>query len=165
MNLSFEEWMNQSELADSTAKAYAGVIKNTAFDLAKDASIVSSPLTDITSKAEFDSIAEQILALDSFKEMNSKRNNILSAAIRKYSDFLGADNSNQTTADALLSNDQRERLLSSYRELRDAGNVFSPEQLEVFYKNFRAKFGPNVLRGLTANSFFFACMIRGRKTR
>ena len=163
MNLSFEEWMNQSDLADSTAKAYAGVIKNTAFDLAKDASITSSPLTDITSKAEFDSIAEQILALDSFKKMNSKRNNILSAAIRKYSDFLGADNSNQTTADALLSNDQRERLLSSYRELRDAGNIFSPEQLEVFYENFRAKFGPDVLRGLDGEQLLLRMHDSGKK--
>ena len=163
MNLSFEEWMNQSDLADSTAKAYAGVIKNTAFDLAKDASIVSSPLTDITSKDEFDSIAEQILALDLFKEMNSKRNNILSAAIRKYSDFLGADNSNQTTDGALLSNDQRKRLLNSYRELRDAGSVFSPEQLGVFCENFRAQFGPQILRGLDGEQLLLRMHDSGKK--
>ena len=163
MDLSFEEWMNQSDLADSTAKAYAGVIKNTAFDLAKGANIVSSPLTDITSKAEFDSIAEQILALDLFKEMNSKRNNILSAAIRKYSDFLGAGNTNQNPRDALLSNDQRKRLLNSYRELRDAGGVFSPEQLEVFYSNFRAKFGPEILRGLDGEQLLFLMHDSGKK--
>ena len=159
----FEKWMSRSDLADSTAKAYANIIKNTAFDIANDAGITSTPLTAVKSQAEFDSIASQIVALDEFEEKNTKRNNILSAAINKYSEFLGAATASSKRNSSLLSSSQKERLLQSYRQLRDAGETYSLEQLQTFYSNFRAKFGPEVLRGLDGEQLLLQMHDSGTK--
>ena len=163
MTFTFEQWMSHSALADSTAKAYANIIRNTAFELAKDAGIITSPLTAIENQAEFDSIANQIVELDVFKEKNTKRNNILSAAINKYSEYLGAATSEQNGNSSLLTADQKERLLQSYGELRESGGVYSAEQLEVFYSNFRSRFGPEVLQGLDGEQLLLLMYDSGKK--
>ena len=163
MTITFEQWMSHSELADSTAKAYANIIRKTTFELAKDAGIVTTPLTAIESQAEFDAIASQIIELDMFKEKNTKRNNILSAAINKYSEYLGAATVKPNGKSGLLSPSQKERLLQSYRQLRDAGESYSREQLQVFYSNFRAKFGPEVLRGLDGEQLLLLMHDSGKK--
>jgi len=163
MTLSFDKWMIHSGLKDSTAKAYANVVKITAFDMAKEAGIVSTPLIVITDQAEFDSIASQIVALTEFKEKNTKRNNILSAAISKYSEYLGSLAGSPNPSEGLLTAGQKERLLETFHELREAGGVSSPEQLEFFYSNFRDKFGPEILRGLDGEQLLYLMHETGTK--
>lgn len=84
----FEKWMSKSGLSDTTVRHYARAIDGSLSEWARDASIVSLPLRTIQQKLQFDAVALRIQELPIFQERNSKGNNMYSAAIKKYSEYL-----------------------------------------------------------------------------
>ena len=82
--------MSKLDLSDTTIQQYASAIDGSLTKWAVRSSIISQPLRNIRSQSEFDAVSFQIQQLPEFHKRNTKGNNLYSAALNKYSEFLAS---------------------------------------------------------------------------
>ena len=82
--MNFMEWMLRVNVCHSTAKHYAGAIYGTLSRLAE------TPIYRITSIEEFDALALDVRESEEFRRLNDKGNRMYSSALKKYSAYLNA---------------------------------------------------------------------------
>lgn len=84
----FESWMRQQGLSESSVRKYSGAIAGPLSAWAKDGSIVADSLLSVTDHAVFQSISAGIQQLPIFIERNSTGHQMYSSALVKFSEYL-----------------------------------------------------------------------------
>ena len=104
----FEEWMTLRGLSRSSVLKYAGALNGVLTDWAKQNSIISGSLTDITNADEFRLVSEQIKELPIFLERNSTGHTMYSNALARYAEYLDDQSSSdeiEQDIDAILTSE------------------------------------------------------------
>lgn len=84
----FETWMRQKGLSESSITKYAGAMTGAMTLWARQNSIVSYSLADITNSREFETVANRIRALDIFKQRDRTGHQMYSSALSQYASYL-----------------------------------------------------------------------------
>lgn len=85
---SFESWMRQKGLSESSAKKYSGAVTGPLTAWANLNSILNGPLTAVKNLSTFQPISSAIQKLPIFIERNSTGHQMYSSALVKFAEFL-----------------------------------------------------------------------------
>jgi hypothetical protein len=84
----FENWLIENGRSDRTARHYSIALCGKLSDLANETGIFSGNILSIAQKEEFAPVAEALMGLVDFEEFNRRGNQMYSAALNRYADFL-----------------------------------------------------------------------------
>ena len=88
LSVQYHRWLRAMGKSERTAVSYVGAIKGTISTWANDASISHQNLISIQSYSTIIGIAEKLANYEVFKTKNTKGNQMYSAALNSYKDFL-----------------------------------------------------------------------------
>lgn len=88
--MTFEEWMRDFGLSESTVKKYGEAIEGALSEWAIDAGITAVPLSSLTDLAGFREVSSQLVQLPVFVQRNKSGHGMYGAAIRRYIAYLDA---------------------------------------------------------------------------
>lgn len=86
--VSFQQWLLGIGKSEKTAKNYAGAIKSSISNWAREAGIISESLNQVCEPSELYTLLDPIQQLPTFQEKNIKGNGMYSAALRQYVEYL-----------------------------------------------------------------------------
>jgi len=84
----FENWLIENGRSDRTAHHYSIALCGKLSDLANEKEIFAGNILSITQKEEFSPVAEGLMKLRDFEDFNRRGNQMYSAALNRYADFL-----------------------------------------------------------------------------
>lgn len=84
----FENWLLENGRSDRTARHYSIALCGKLSDLANEKEIFAGNILSITQKEEFSPVAEALMKLRDFEDFNRRGNQMYSAALNRYADFL-----------------------------------------------------------------------------
>lgn len=85
----FETWIiDIRQRGRSTAKKYHGAIYGRLSEMAISNSLSHREIWKVQSVSEFASLKKRLMGLDEFNELNAKGNNMYSAALNMYGQYL-----------------------------------------------------------------------------
>lgn len=88
LSVQYHQWLRAMGKTERTANSYVGAIKGTISTWACDANISQQNLISIQSYSTINGIAEKLANYEVFKTKNTKGNQMYSAALNSYKDFL-----------------------------------------------------------------------------
>ncbi|UTY57391.1 hypothetical protein [Massilia sp. erpn] len=91
---SFESWMQQQGLSESSVKKYGSAVSGPLTAWANANSVLSGSLTDIGDLSAFESISSAVRKLPIFIERDSTGHGMYSAALAKFAEYLRLDRPN-----------------------------------------------------------------------
>lgn len=87
--MQFESWIiDIKQRGRSTAKKYHGAIYGRLSEMAIGNGLSSKEIWKVHSVSEFASLKKRLMDLDEFNELNTKGNNMYSAALNMYGQYL-----------------------------------------------------------------------------
>lgn len=86
--MQFDDWMRSQSLSEASISKYYIAVKGVLSDWAQDAGIIERSLLDIRNAAEFSNVVLKIKELPIFKSRDSAGNQMYSAALKKYAQYL-----------------------------------------------------------------------------
>jgi len=86
--ITFEQWMKNKKLSDSTILKYSGAINGVLSEWALTAGIITDSIPSISDSSQFEHIAKSISKLPVFLDRNATGHTMYSNALKKYSQFL-----------------------------------------------------------------------------
>jgi len=84
----FENWLTENGRSDKTARHYSIALHGKLSNLANEHGLLSGNILSITEKDELTPLIEALKDLDAFEEFNKRGNQMYSAALNRYADFL-----------------------------------------------------------------------------
>ncbi len=105
--MTFEDWMRQSKLSESSIKKYDGAIKGIMTDWALEANLISGSLISISSLIQFKEISSSMQGLNIFKTRNDTGHGMYKSALSKYEEYLslGFNSDIEDDIDSILGSD------------------------------------------------------------
>lgn len=88
LSTQFHRWLLEIGKSEKTAKNYVGAIQGSISNWANDANLSHQNLISIHSYKQINRIAEQLANYEVFQERNTRGNQMYSAALNSYQDFL-----------------------------------------------------------------------------
>ena len=87
--MDFESWIIKvKQRGDSTARKYRGAIHGRLSEMAIENGLTNNEIWKVHSLAEFSSLKAKLTDLDEFSVLNTKGNNMYSAALNAYGQYL-----------------------------------------------------------------------------
>lgn len=117
--MTFKNWLISTDRSISSAKKYESAVYGSTSDWAKEAGIININLIEINDPEEFDAFAVKIKKLEIFRKRNSVGNQMYSAALNRYSEYLRAmqkeveEDIEQVERDDSVSETEKENLIKS----------------------------------------------------
>lgn len=93
---SFESWMRQQGLSESSVKKYGSAISGPLTSWANMNAVLSGSITDIEDSLMFDALSSSVRKLPIFIERNKTGHGMYSAALIKFGEYLKLGNPNRT---------------------------------------------------------------------
>lgn len=116
LSIQFQRWLLEMGKSERTAKSYVGAIKGVISTWASESQATDKNLIAIQSFSEIDRVAEQLSSYTVFQERNSKGNQMYSAALSAYRDFLASTCQVELTQD--IENIVRNRSIDDTEKAR-----------------------------------------------
>jgi predicted restriction endonuclease len=117
--LTFKNWIISTGLTVSSAKKYESAVYGSISGWAEEAGLIKSNLIDITDPEYLESLSEKIIKLEIFLKRNSAGNQMYSAALNRYSEYLSAmqveieEDVEKVSKDDSVSETEKESLIKS----------------------------------------------------
>ena len=99
LSVQYHRWLISMGKSERTANSYVGAIKGTITNWAVEANISQINLIAIQSYSVIQHVAEELAKYEVFKNKNTKGNQMYSAALNSYKDFLSITCQTQVTED------------------------------------------------------------------
>lgn len=117
--MTFKNWIISTGLTVSSAKKYESAVYGSISGWAEEAGLIKSNLIDITDPEYLESLSEKIIKLEIFLKRNSAGNQMYSAALNRYSEYLSAmqveieEDVEKVSKDDSVSETEKESLIKS----------------------------------------------------
>lgn len=117
--MTFKNWLISTGLAISSAKKYESAIYGSISGWAEEAGIIKANLIEINDPKDFESLSKKIKELEIFQERNSVGNQMYSAALNRYLEYLIAieneveEDIEKVSKDDSASETEKESLIKS----------------------------------------------------